>query len=151
MSCFNGSIISIYNTKCPYLRILYLTIATDYPQNIYFTVQKLQYLHKLELYGVISTHNKYYHIQQLQQLTFFLNELGVHSGNFPPPRRPRRNAQNRNQNRNDDNDNDNDNADQQQQEQAQDIENGADDVAQNNAESIEDQQCKCTKRSKSRR
>eukprot|EP01083_Nonionella_stella_P231732 818097_1 len=67
--------------KCPYLRILHVTNCYRLsPKTIYFTVQKLQYLHKLELYGVISTHNKYYHIQQLQQLTYFLNELGIQSG-----------------------------------------------------------------------
>ena len=86
--------------KCPYLRVLYLTNCYRLsPKTIYFTVRKLQYLHKLELYGVVSTHNKYYHIQQLQQLTFFLNELGIHSGHIAAAS-SRANANNRNNNGN---------------------------------------------------
>eukprot|EP00485_Elphidium_margaritaceum_P001753 CAMPEP_0202694486 /NCGR_PEP_ID=MMETSP1385-20130828/8338_1 /ASSEMBLY_ACC=CAM_ASM_000861 /TAXON_ID=933848 /ORGANISM="Elphidium margaritaceum" /LENGTH=1197 /DNA_ID=CAMNT_0049350343 /DNA_START=32 /DNA_END=3625 /DNA_ORIENTATION=+ len=66
---------------CPYLRVLYVTNCYRLsPKTIYCTVRNLSYLHKLELYGVVSTHNKYYHLQQLQQLTFFLNELGIHPG-----------------------------------------------------------------------
>ena len=70
------SLIFITEHCCNNLKVLLLTNCYKLnPKTILECVRKLPFLLKLELFGVISDKNKYYFQQQLQQLTYFINEI----------------------------------------------------------------------------